>query len=84
MKRTPWFSGDKFPVREGVYERNLYKYGNPLVVYSYWDGSQWYVGTYSAGDAKAMADRYGPTLMQDRSWRGLLKEDDDDALHRPL
>lgn len=86
MKRTPWFGALECPVREGVYERKLYDYHQrePLVVYAYWDGKQWYVGTYSPEDAMAMAEKYGPTMTLYREWRGLLKEDEDDALHRPL
>lgn len=81
MKRTPWFGGMDTPVRPGVYERRLYNYhqGEELVVYSYWDGQQWYVGTYSPEDAMAMAEKYGPTMTLYREWRGLLKEDADES-----
>lgn len=81
MKRTPWFSGMECPVRPGVYERKLYNYhqGTPLVVYAYWDGQQWFVGTHAPEDAMAMAEKYGPTMTLHREWRGLLKEEADES-----
>lgn len=86
MKRTPWFGGMEYPVREGVYERKLYNYhnGEQLIVYSYWDGAQWFIGTCSPEDAIRAAENLGPTMTLHREWRGLLKEDEDETLHRPL
>lgn len=86
MKRTPWFNGMEHPVREGVYERRLYDYhnGEELIVYSYWDGQQWFVGAYVPQDAMVAAERYGPTMTLHREWRGILKGDEDETLHRPL
>ncbi len=81
MKRTPWFGALECPVREGVYERKLYNHhnGDELIVYSYWDGKQWYIGTYSPDDAMRVAE-LGPTMTLYREWRGLLKEDEDEGL----
>lgn len=81
MKRTPWFSGMECPVREGVYERRLYNHhnGDELLVYSYWDGQQWFVGAYTPEEAMSML-LYGPTMTLYREWRGLLKEDTDEGL----
>lgn len=86
MKRTPWFGALECPVREGVYERKLYNYhdGKELIVYSYWDGKQWYVGGYTPDEAMLLAEKCGPTMTLYRDWRGLLKENDDEALHRPM
>lgn len=86
MKRTPWFGALECPVREGVYERKLWNYhnGEELLVYSYWDGKQWFIGASSPDDAMRTAENLGPTMTLYRDWRGLLKEDEDDALQRPL
>lgn len=81
MTRTPWFGGLEYPVREGVYERKLWDYHQcePLVVYSYWDGKQWYVGGYTPEDAMQMAEKYGPTMTLIRDWRGLTNESGSDG-----
>ena len=73
MKRTPWFTGLEYPVREGVYERKLFNYHQrePLIVYSYWDGQQWYVGGCSPDEAMILAEECGPTMTLYREWRGL-------------
>jgi|SanBayMetagenome_1026888.scaffolds.fasta_scaffold03401_2 hypothetical protein len=75
LPRTPWFGGFECPVREGVYERKLYNYhiGEELIVYSYWDGTQWYIGAYSPDDAMRVAE-LGPTMTLYREWRGLANE----------
>ena len=72
MKLTPWFSGLECPVRAGVYERKLYNYhtGDPLIVYSYWDGQHWYIGANEIEDAVKMIP-LGPTMTLYREWRGL-------------
>lgn len=82
MTRTPWFNGLEHPVREGVYERKLWDYHQrePLVVYAYWDGRQWYVGAYTPDEAMSMAQKCGPTMTLHRQWRGLLKENLDESL----
>lgn len=76
LPRTPWFGGLEHPVREGVYERKLYDYHQrePLVVYAYWDGTQWYVGGYTPEEAMLLAEKYGPTMTLHREWRGLTNE----------
>lgn len=86
MNRTPRFPGDVKPVRPGVYERQwlvTVAIGYSQVVFSYWDGYQWFAPARTPERAEIVttAIHLAAFAQPDASdaavatrWRGLLNE----------
>ena len=62
--KTPWFSGDVKPVRNGVYERK----GMNAIMWSKWDGESWCISSSTHGVATLHENRSNYQTLQ---WRGL-------------
>lgn len=70
MKLTEWYPADVKPVREGVYQVDIYG----ASWFSYWDGERW--GWASGNKREAEINRDEATAMWDRKnvmWRGIEK-----------
>lgn len=60
-KRTPWFSGEKFPKRTGWYER---RYSDTDMIHmARWNGNAW-----------VFSDDRHASLYQNEEWRGLANK----------
>jgi hypothetical protein len=70
MKLTDWYSGDKKPVRVGVYQRD---YGNIGLLYSYWDGGKWGVGHHKIHVAYRFGFHFSIYAQKQIPWRGVAK-----------
>jgi hypothetical protein len=64
---TEWYSPKQKPYREGVYQRII----NLDILYSYWDGSKWYLGWTSPKGALQHKQMHITSNMQRAEWRGL-------------
>ena len=66
-KKTPWISGDKKPVRVGVYERQ-----DKTNAFWFWNGDYWvFGGTSSLGSAHRRGIN---SPHQSLPWRGLASD----------
>ena len=70
MKLTPWFKTSVNPVRVGVYQRKPHN----LIMYSYWDGKLWYVGSKTPHMAMLHYEKDRVSLFQKDKWRGIAKQ----------
>lgn len=68
MKLTPWFSGDEYPKRNGLYQRMAP--AREEINYAYYNGMNWLLG-----DPKPEVAAKNRTLSmwQDLPWRGVEK-----------
>jgi hypothetical protein len=69
---TGWISGDRKPVRDGVYLRSYSNPSFPDGVYCKFDNGQWGVGYFSLEKAACSQNTKSPN--QSLPWRGLAKE----------
>jgi hypothetical protein len=71
MKLTPWFPANVKPVRAGVYEVK----GDPKYKWHrYWDGKDWYCGSFTPNGAVANFNEYRLRAVIKFPWRGLAEE----------
>lgn len=63
MKKTPWFSGDVEPVRDGIYETKIA--GIPSSYMRVWSHGLWW---YDGGHVFVVC------AIQYRKWRGLAEQ----------
>jgi hypothetical protein len=75
--RTPWFLPHIQPVHTGVYERD---YGNGIIFYSYWSGSDWCAGRPTSEDAE-VAGADGLQGCSRLPWRGLIRSAEKRVFH---
>jgi hypothetical protein len=66
---TPWFGGDKKPVRKGTYEILINKY---VITTRYWTGKFWALYRPWVVEGLQMTNR---PSTQNYVWRGLTKEE---------
>lgn len=70
MKLTPWFKTSVNPVHKGVYQRKPHN----LIMYSYWDGKLWYVGSKTPHMAMLHYEKDRVSLFQKDKWRGIAQQ----------
>jgi hypothetical protein len=72
MELTEWYPAHIKPVRQGVYELEVYELDywkfTPTLMFSCWDGKQW---LWIADNVDKAATRICPAQSQNRRWRGL-------------
>jgi len=70
MKLTPWFKTSVNPVHKGVYQRKPHN----LMMYSYWDGKEWYVGSNTPYMAVIHYRTDSVSEFQKAKWRGIAQQ----------
>jgi hypothetical protein len=72
QEKTPWFSGDEKPVREGVYERDYSdEQDGSFALFCRWNGWSWFCG-YGTVHSALCTSAVAP--CQSFPWRGLVAE----------
>ena len=67
MKLTDWFDPSVKPVREGLYQREVFS--NRF--YSRWDGARWFIGHHHKTAAAAETQE---SWYPEAPWRGLVED----------
>lgn len=69
-KLTPWFRTTVTPVRVGIYQRKP----SGVAFYSYWDGTNWYMGALTPYVAECNYKEKAVSLFQKAKWRGIAQQ----------